>query len=430
MSSEVFSVAFVEARTQAQIARDLQRDIQRTAQSIRRASESVAKSARLMQIKADATLKKTSETMKTIELERTRMEQHYRDITGYSAEMISSLAESIRKNAELLQVKATEACDETSETSAVSLAAERYTSGDKAEVSGFEKGEAQIVELEYTPEMRKIIQLGEVLSGAKSAKDTEYAELLIVSYAILGEPVMTQKDIELKMSIQRKIERIDSDANLTVFEKIDKVKLAIAEYSDGVSQIPEDVDAEEIASTYMALCERIGRPYGNLCVREMEALIPILTEQLIKIEEQEYITDSLIEAFEEEGILLDDVKSADNTRVFYMEDAENCELVINDVDGGFLMETVGLYASGTEKTDDDERDMKKSAKTACDKYKRVIKRLEEKGVIINIAHEDDPEKYLKICEEEAETFVRRRNSKGKKHERRARRREKKLKTFD
>ena len=437
MSSEIFSTAYLQAQRTAQLAKHMKRSIANVAESLKKISASVNNASRILQKQGSALAKEIAGTGKlgAIDARLEAAKTGAADISGFTKEDISALADMVKKNTELLQSHGNFEGAAEDETESVSVGFDSYEQSEADEVSGFVKKSPTEAVYAETPEKRKIIELSAVLTGAKSQKDIEYTELLIVSYGILDEAVWSASDIELKTNAQRRIERIDSDPNLTVFEKIDKLKALVSDYVSSISRIPEDVDAEELVATYKVLCMRLGRAYtGKIPVNRMQAEIEKMMEELLAIEEKEYISNAIVEAFEEEGIVLDSVKSADSTQVFYLEDSDDCEVIISGVDGGFLMETVGIYEEGTKVSADDKNEMKKNAKKVCDKYKRVVERLAEKGVIIDIASEDDPEAYLKICEEKPETFVRRKNEKqepeSKKKERRARRRKKVLRTFD
>jgi len=437
MSSEVFSSAYMQAQRKAQLARQMRKNIANAAESIRKISASINNANRILQEQGSAISREIAGkgTLSAIDARLEAAITGQADISGFTKEDISKLADLVKKNTELLQSQGTIQSNEDKAPITVSVGLDNYESVETEESTGFVKTEASVESITVTPEKRKIIQLGEILIEAKSQKDIEYTELLIVSYGILDEPVWSSSDVEHKTNTQRKIERIDSDKNMTVFEKIDKIKKLISEYVKSKTPIPSDVDAEQIVSTYKVLCQRLGKTSnGNIPINQMSTEIEKMTEELIAIEEKAYISNAIVEAFEEEGIVLDDVKSAKTTQVFYLEESDDCEVIISNVDGGFLMETVGIYEQGTTITSDDQKEMKKNAKKVCDKYKRVVERLAEKGVIIDIASEDDPEAYLKICEENPDTFVRRRKEKkddeGKKNERRERRRKKELKTFD
>ncbi len=437
MSSEIFSTAYMEAKRKAQLARQIKRNVAQAAEGVRRASASLSNATRVLMEQGSAISREIAgkSTLGTIDARLEAAVTGQADISGFTQADISELAELVKKNTELLHVQATAQYSDE-ETGSVAVGLDGFDGSGEEESTGFVRVDMAASEVISTPENRKIIQLGQILIDAKSKKDVEYTELLILSYGILDEAVWSAADVEKKVSAQRKLERIDSDKNMTVFEKIDKIKKAVDDYVKSKTPVPTDVDADEIVSTYKALCQSLGKAYtGRVAIKEMSAEIEKMTEELIKLEEEEYISEAIIEAFEEEGIVLDDVKSAKNTQVFYLEEADNCEVIFSDVDGGFLLETVGIYEEGTSATADDRAEMKKSAKKVCDKYKRVIERLAEKGVIIDIAAEDDPEKYLKVCAESADTFARRRTEKKdistKKTERRERRRKKKnLRTFD
>lgn len=437
MSSEVFSSAYMQAQRKAQLARQMRKNIANAAESIRKISASINNANRILQEQGSAISREIAGkgTLSAIDARLEAAITGQADISGFTKEDISKLADLVKKNTELLQTQGTIHSDEDKAPNTVSVGLDNFESAETEESTGFVRTEVSVESITVTPEKRKIIQLGEILIEAKSQKDIEYTELLIVSYGILDEPVWSSSDVEHKTNTQRKIERIDSDKNMTVFEKIDKIKKLISEYVKFKTPIPSDVDAEQIVSTYKVLCQRLGKTFnGNIPINQMSTEIEKMTEELIAIEEKAYISNAIVEAFEEEGIVLDDVKSAKTTQVFYLEESDDCEVIISNVDGGFLMETVGIYEQGTTITSDDQKEMKKNAKKVCDKYKQVIARLAEKGVIIDIASEDDPEAYLKICEESSDTFVRRKKEKkdaeGKKNERRERRRKKELKTFD
>lgn len=437
MSSEVFSSAYMQAQRKAQLARQMRKNIANAAESIRKISASINNANRILQEQGSAISREIAGkgTLSAIDARLEAAITGQADISGFTKEDISKLADLVKKNTELLQTQGTIQSDEDKAPNTVSVGLDNFESAETEESTGFVRTEVSVESITVTPEKRKIIQLGEILIEAKSQKDIEYTELLIVSYGILDEPVWSSSDVEHKTNTQRKIERIDSDKNMTVFEKIDKIKKLISEYVKSKTPIPSDVDAEQIVSTYKVLCQRLGKTFnGNIPINQMSTEIEKMTEELIAIEEKAYISNAIVEAFEEEGIVLDDVKSAKTTQVFYLEESDDCEVIISNVDGGFLMETVGIYEQGTTITSDEQKEMKKNAKKVCDKYKRVIARLAEKGVIIDIASEDDPEAYLKICEESPDTFVRRKKEKkdaeGKKNERRERRRKKELKTFD
>lgn len=437
MSSEIFSTAALRAEAKAQMARQMRRSIANMADSVRKISSSIDNANRILQRQGSKMAQEIAGrgSLGAIDARLQETMSGQADISGFTKEDISELAELVKKNTELLYSGGTVSDVDEDETKTVTIDLGEAESTDNEEVSGFIKSELAVPVFTGTPEKRKIIQLGESLAEAKSGKDVEYTELLIVSYGILDEAVWSEADVEKKTNVQRKIERIDSDSNMTVVEKIEKLKSIISEYVKSVTPVPEDVDKEGIVSTYKVLCMQLGRPYtGKITIAKMQEEIELMMEDLIRIEEQEYISNAIIEAFEEEGIILDSVKTADSTQVFYLEESDDCEVIISNVDGGFLMETVGVYEEGTTVTDTEKKEMKKNAKKVCDKYKKVIKRLEEKGVIIDIASEDDPDVYLKICEEPSETFTRRSEEKKepekKKKERRDRRRKKTLKTFD
>ena len=437
MSCEIFANVYLEAQRKARIAQDMKRSIANAAESMRRISSSISNANRILQKQGTAIAREIAGKGKLSAIDA-RLETAVAgqaDISGFTKEDISELADRVRKNTELLQTKGKTTAGENEEASSLSVGMNQFESDGVEISSGFVKSDVSVDYDSVTPEERKILQLGQILIDAKSQKDVEYTELLIVSYGILSEAAWTATDVELKNSVQRKIERIDSDNNLTVFEKIEKIKALVSEYTKSKTPIPSDVDVEQIVSTYKVLCQKLGRAYStSVPINRMNAEIDKMTQELIAVEEEAYMTNAIIEAFEEEGIVLDDVKSAKDTQVFYLEEADNCEVVINNVDGGFLMETIGIHEQGTAVTPDDKKDMKKSAKKVCEKYKRVIERLAEKGIIINNAAEEDPESYLKICEEKSETFSRRKNEKNetqdKKKERRERRRKKQLRTFD
>lgn len=437
MSSEVFSTAYLQAQTKAQLARQMRRTIANTAESIRRISASLSNANRIMQEQGSAIAREIAGkgVLNEIDMRLEAAVVGQADISGFSEEDISELAERIKKNTELLQSRGTVQIDGEIAPSSISVVREEFKIDEAEENTGFVKKASSVENDFVTPEERKIIQLGEVLSEAKSQKDVRYTEMLIVSYGILSEAVWTMADVEYKISIQRKIERIDSDKNMMVFEKIDKIKKLIDEYVKSVTPTPSDVDGHQLVATYKVLCQKLGKAYtGNVPISQMAVEIEKMTEELLAIEEKEYISNAIIEAFEEEGIVLDDVKSVESTQVFYLEESDDCEVVVSNLDGGFLMETVGIYEQGSTVTSDEKKEMKKNAKKVCDKYKSVVARLAEKGIIIDIASEDDPEAYLKICEESIETFIRRKKEKkdatGNKAERRQRRRKKELKTFD
>ncbi len=434
MSSEIFSTARVIARQQLALAKQLQKSIELTARSIKKTSDTIAKTSRLMSERANRLSREIAAngSASSISLQLNEAQTGNVEFSGFTREDISELADIIKKNTQLLETKSD--IDSASGVSYVSVGLEEYQSHSEGELSGFEKHEITDLPVIESYENKKILELGRILSDMKSQKDIEYTELLIVSFGILSEPVWSLEDMEIRKHTRRKIERIDGDLNLTVFEKINKLKDAMDEYSKNLQGAPEGVDIGELDATYKALCQMLGEAYnGDVPASLLKNRIEEMTQKLLEIEEKEYIADSIAEAFAEEGILLDSVKTQEETSVFYMEEADDCELIVTNIGDGFLMETVGLYEEGNPASEDDKKEMKKNAKKVCEKYKKVIKRLEDKGIIIDIVSEDDPEKYLKINSESAETFKRRKNQKqsGKKPQRRSRRRTKpELRTFD
>ena len=436
MSSEVFSSAYLDARRKLQLAKQLRRDLEKAAEGIKKLSSSINRSMRVLKQQGDEIARELAEQKaeRRVLLQMEESASGQTDISGFTREEISQLAELVKKNTQLLHmhgdvdVQAAQA-----EKSAIGI--EAFDGEGTEEIGGFVREEITVA-YEESPEARKILQLGELLSGITSKKDIEYTELLIVAYGVLDEPVWSMSDSEHKLKARRRLERIELDTNMTVFEKIERIKALLGEYTHGLSEPPQDADVQQVVSTYKILCQRLGREYdGTMAAIQMNAQIEQMTQELISLEEQEYIADAIAEAFEEEGILLDDVKTAGKSQVFYLKDTDSCEVVISDVAGGFLLETVGLYEEGTAITEADRDEMKATAKGVCDAYKRVIARLAEKGVIIEITAEDDPAEYLKICEESAETFARRRKEKertksGAKERRRRRRRGGNLRTFD
>lgn len=419
MSSEIFSTVRIRPARRVDITQRTRAQIASAKNALRQMSRTMNETARLMQIQGRALseqLRAQGETESTT-VSQSGIGGTTEDVSGFDRSSIDSLVEALRQTRELLETTG-ETADTLSgeKTESEAIEAVQAESHGGVDASGYVKEDIfELPEGEVmSSDERKILEYSKLLKLTKSKKDAVFAELLIAMFAMFDAPVWSDSDLELKERTRRKVERLDGDETFTIDEKIEKLKRIIAEYSDALSTIPEDFNAEDIIEEYKFLRRKTGRvDTEEIAISRMATEIEAMTDEIIRAEEEEYIRKSVIEAFEREGILLDEYVSAKGKQVFYLEDEENCEVVLEDIDGGFLLESVGLSENGKKASKEEKDEMVTSAKKVCDKYKKVIKHLEEMGIMVNIDAEDEPDsRYIKIAQADSETQDRRHKKKA------------------
>lgn len=381
MSSEVFSRAYIEANRKLKIARQLQEDIDRTAKEIKEISsrieniKSIINSTYVADLyDIEAIIKKKinvdSPTLLTSE-----------DVSGIIDVQIEVITKELQKTSS-------------------------FVNGDVVEI-------------------KKTSDLFGLTREEQKKEQAKYIEYLITVYSVLITEVWSQSDLDYKNMVKRQIERIDSDKQLSFKEKIERIEKIIQEYPMKINSKCSMEELVDVISEYKAIMMKLGRkPLKEITVSQMKADIDKLKDELTKKNEQDYINRMIEETFAEEGILLDEIKSLPNSQVFYLENNDNCEITLTNIEDGFLMETVGLTEKQAPATQEEREKFAQCAKSVCVKYKNIIKKLAEKGVIINIAYEEEPTaEHIKVKynSEHSET---------QKKRQRTRKEKKQLRTFD
>lgn len=381
MSSEVFSRAYIEANRKLKIARQLQEDIDRTAKEIKEIS------SRIENIKSiiNSTYVADSYDIEAIIKKKINVDSPTlltsEDVSGIIDVQIEVITKELQKT------------------------------------SSFVNG--GVVEIKKTSDLFGLTR------EEQKKEQAEYIEYLITVYSVLITEVWSQSDLDYKNMVKRQIERIDSDKQLSFKEKIERIEKIIQEYPMKINSKCSMEELVDVISEYKAIMMKLGRkPLKEITVSQMKADIDKLKDELTKKNEQDYINRMIEETFAEEGILLDEIKSLPNSQVFYLENNDNCEITLTNIEDGFLMETVGLTEKQAPATQEEREKFAQCAKSVCVKYKNIIKKLAEKGVIINIAYEEEPTaEHIKVKynSEHSET---------QKKRQRTRKEKKQLRTFD
>ena len=381
MSSEVFSRAYVEANRKQKIARQLQEDIDRTAKEIKEISSRI-------------------ENIKSI-INSTYVADSY-DI------------EAIIKNK--INVDSTTLLTSEDVSGIIDVQIEVITK-ELQKTSSFVNG--GVVEIKKTSDLFGLTR------EEQKKEQAEYIEYLITVYSVLITEVWSQSDLDYKNMVKHQIERIDSDKQLSFKEKIERIEKIIQEYPMKINSKCSMDELVDVISEYKAIMMKLGRkPLKEITVSQMKADIDKLKEELTKKNEQEYINRMIEETFAEEGILLDEIKSLPNNQVFYLENNDNCEITFTNIEDGFLMETVGLTDKQAPATKEERENFAQCAKSVCVKYKNIIKKLAEKGVIINIAYEEEPTaEHIKVKHNSEHSGIQKQRQKKRKEK-------KQLRTFD
>ena len=159
MSSEVFSTAYLEAKRKMQMAKQLRKSIANAAESIRKISASIDNANRILREQGSALSREIAGqgTVSSVDIKLREAATGQEDISGFTREEISKLAEQVKKNTELLYVKGTVKKETDEEVETVSVGAGDYETTDAKETTGFVKTEVSVQQDEGTPEKRKII---------------------------------------------------------------------------------------------------------------------------------------------------------------------------------------------------------------------------------------------------------------------------------
>lgn len=156
--------------------------------------------------------------------------------------------------------------------------------------------------------------------------------------------------------------------------------------------IPDPGEADESRLTYCALCSMAGVKPRSLKRAELEAEVERMKRMVLEREKEAYVYRNLREVFDELGMSIQDefqLDGLDGHRV--VDDGITDCSVFMSLDGdGIIFETVAEADPAEALSAGKKARIEESAHAICQKHAEVIRRMEQRGIVLQVECEERP----------------------------------------